>query len=189
MDLIHQLNYKTFVEEIPQHQQNRWKRLVDARFHAENTYNHLRIWKAMWRLVGMLAARGKRPFSLDQKLENPRFLSAARTGGVRNPFAFGGQKIRCTGQVFQGLMALMWQLFVDNNFDLGIISGTTRQRKLYEHVGFIPFGPLVGAEGAQYQPMYLSIESFEAGARDFLTSRYAKKASHGRYDSDFARGL
>src|SRR5581483_1913949 len=28
-----------------------------------------------------------------------------------------------------------------------------------------------GAEVAQFQPMYLSIESFEAGVRDFLSSR------------------
>ena len=168
-DLIHQLNYKTFVEEIPQHQQNPLKRLVD-RFHAENTYI---ICLSGRRLVGMLAARGKRPFSLDQKLENlDSYLPPGRA--VCEIRLLSVDKKFRTGQVFQGLMALMWQFFVDNNFDLGIISGTTRQRKLYEHVGFIPFGPLVGAEGAQYQPMYLSIESFEAGARDFLTSRYAK---------------
>ena len=36
-ELIHRLNYRTFVEEIPQHSANREKRLVD-RFHKENTY-------------------------------------------------------------------------------------------------------------------------------------------------------
>src|SRR5438067_8809576 len=34
---IFRLNYKTFVEEIPQHPPNPEKRLVD-RFHHENTY-------------------------------------------------------------------------------------------------------------------------------------------------------
>ena len=34
---IHQLNYKTFVEEIPQHQQNTEKMLVD-KFHNKNKY-------------------------------------------------------------------------------------------------------------------------------------------------------
>src|ERR1700722_2268906 len=63
-DLIHQLNYKTFVEEIPQHQPSPLKRMVD-RFHAENTYI---ICLSGRQLVGMLALRGKRPFSLDQKL-------------------------------------------------------------------------------------------------------------------------
>ena len=36
-ELIHRLNYKTFVEEIPQHQASPAQRLVD-KFHAENTY-------------------------------------------------------------------------------------------------------------------------------------------------------
>ena len=35
-EAIHRLNYKTFVEEIPQHEQNAEERLVD-KFHAENT--------------------------------------------------------------------------------------------------------------------------------------------------------
>jgi len=168
-DLIHQLNYKTFVEEIPQHHASQAKRMVD-RFHAENTYI---ICLSGQRLVGMLAARGKRPFSLDQKLDNlDSYLPAGRALCEIRLLSVD-RKFR-TGQVFQGLMALMWQFFVDNNFDLGLISGTTRQLKLYQHLGFIPFGPLVGSEGAMFQPMYLSIESFEAGARDFLTSRYAK---------------
>ena len=36
-EAIHSLNYKTFVEEIPQHQHSGEKRLVD-KFHRENTY-------------------------------------------------------------------------------------------------------------------------------------------------------
>ena len=43
---IHSLNYKTFVEEIPQHSQNSVGILVD-RYHKENTYiiclRHLNI--------------------------------------------------------------------------------------------------------------------------------------------------
>src|SRR5438105_1268809 len=71
---IHRLNYKTFVEEIPQHQASPAQRLVD-KFHAENTYL---ICLCARKLVGMLAARGARPFSLDQKLEK---LDAYLPGG------------------------------------------------------------------------------------------------------------
>ena len=63
---IHRLNYRTFVEEIPQHTASPGQRLVD-KFHAENTYL---IGLAGKKLVGMLAVRGNRPFSLDQKLAN-----------------------------------------------------------------------------------------------------------------------
>src|SRR5215470_12628187 len=65
-ELIHRLNYKTFVEEIPQHKSSPTHRLVD-KFHPENTYL---ICLCGRKLAGMLAVRGHRPFSLDQKLEN-----------------------------------------------------------------------------------------------------------------------
>ena len=61
---VHQLNYRTFVEEIPQHQASSTPRLVD-KFHGENTYL---VCLCGNQVVGMIAARGRRPFSLDQKL-------------------------------------------------------------------------------------------------------------------------
>src|SRR3954467_1315088 len=63
-EAIHRLNYKTFVEEIPQHARNPEQRLVD-KFHAENTYA---ICMQDDQLVGMVAGRGQRPFSLDAKV-------------------------------------------------------------------------------------------------------------------------
>jgi aspartate aminotransferase-like enzyme len=168
-DLIHQLNYKTFVEEIPQHSPSPTRRRVDP-FHAENTYQ---ICLAGRRLAGMLALRGKRPFSLDQKLPNlDSYLPPGRS--ICEIRLLSVDKKFRTGQVFQGLMAMVWQFFIENGYDLAVISGTTRQFRLYHHIGFIPFGPLTGVEGAQFQPMYLSIESFEAGVRDFLNARNAR---------------
>jgi aspartate aminotransferase-like enzyme len=168
-DLIHQLNYKTFVEEIPQHSPSASKRRVDP-FHEENTYL---ICLSGRKLAGMLCLRAKRPFSLDQKLPDldtylppGRNLCEIRLLSVDKKFR--------TGQVFQGLMALVWQYFIENGHDMALISGTTRQFRLYHHIGFIPFGPLTGVEGAQFQPMYLSIESFEAGVREFLSARNAR---------------
>src|SRR6266511_3596364 len=64
MEAIHRLNYKTFVEEIPQHERNPQQRLVD-KFHAENTYA---ICLANDELVGMVCGRSQRPFSLDKKV-------------------------------------------------------------------------------------------------------------------------
>lgn len=65
-EAIHALNYRTFVEEIPQHPPNPEHRLVDV-FHDENTYA---ICIADGHLVGMIAARAQRPFSLERKLDN-----------------------------------------------------------------------------------------------------------------------
>jgi len=169
---IHRLNYKTFVEEIPQHKASPTQRLVD-KFHAENTYL---ICLSNQKLAGMLAVRGHRPFSLDQKLPNlDAFLPAGRTVCEIRLLAIE-KKFRGArgGQVLQGILALLWQHGVEKGYDLAIISGTTRQQRLYQHLGFVPFGPLVGSGEAQFQPMYVTLETFEVTAREFLRSSPAR---------------
>lgn len=167
-EAIHHLNYKTFVEEIPQHQPSPAQRLVD-KFHAENVYL---ICLNGRKLAGMLAVRGRRPFSLDQKVANldsylpgGRKISEIRLLAIEKKYrgAHGGQ-------VLQGILALLWQHSVEQGYDFAVISGTLRQIKLYRHLGFIPFGPVVGGGEAQYQPMYITLETFEAAAREFLRS-------------------
>jgi aspartate aminotransferase-like enzyme len=169
---IHRLNYKTFVEEIPQHQASATQRLVD-KFHAENTYL---ICLSHQKLAGMLAVRGNRPFSLDQKLPNlDAYLPAGRTVCEIRLLAIE-KKFRGArgGQVLQGILALLWQHGVEKGYDLAIISGTTRQQRFYQHLGFVPFGPLVGSGDAQFQPMYVTLETFEVTAREFLRSSPAR---------------
>ncbi|HEX3625218.1 MAG TPA: aminotransferase class V-fold PLP-dependent enzyme [Verrucomicrobiae bacterium] len=169
---IHRLNYKTFVEEIPQHQASPSQRLVD-KFHPENTYL---ICLQNQKLIGMLAVRGSRPFSLDQKLPNlDSFLPPGRTICEIRLLAIE-KKFRGArgGQVLQGILALLWQHGVEKNYGLAIISGTTRQSKLYQHLGFVPFGTVVGGGDAQFQPMYVTLETFEVTAREFLRSSPAR---------------
>ena len=165
-EAIHHLNYKTFVEEIPQHAPSPSQRLVD-KFHAENTY--LTCFSGR-KLAGMLAVRGKRPFSLDLKLENlDSYLPAGRKICEVRLLAIE-KKYRGSrgGQLLAGLLAQLWQHGVEQGYDLAVISGTTRQEKLYRHLGFIPFGPLVGKGDALFQPMLITFETFEASAREFL---------------------
>jgi aspartate aminotransferase-like enzyme len=162
---IHRLNYKTFVEEIPQHQRSASNRLVD-KFHTENAYL---ICLSGQKLAGMLAARGNRPFSLDGKLAGldshlpmgPR-LFEVRLLAIEKQFR--------GAQILQGLLALLWQHAVEKGYGMAVISATTKQRRLYQHLGFVPFGPLVGSDEAQFQPMYVTIETFESAAREFLRS-------------------
>ncbi|MFZ0828385.1 MAG: aminotransferase class V-fold PLP-dependent enzyme [Verrucomicrobiia bacterium] len=174
---IHRLNYRTFVEEIPQHQPSTHQRLVD-KFHVENVYL---ICLSHQKLVGMLAVRGHRPFSLDQKLPQlDSFLPPGRTICEIRLLAIE-KKFRGArgGQVLQGILALLWQLGVEKGYDLAIISGTTRQAKLYQHLGFVPFGPLVGSGDAQFQPMYVTLETFEVTAREFLRASPARSFQPG----------
>src|SRR5438046_970609 len=170
---IHRLNYKTFVEEIPQHKASPTQRLVD-KFHSENTYL---ICLSGRQLAGMLAVRGDRPFSLDQKLENlDSYLPAGRKICEIRLLAIE-KKFR-GAQVLQGILALLWQHGIEKGYDLAIISGTTRQFRLYQHLGFVPFGPVVGTGDAQFQPMYVTLETFEAAAREFLRSSPSRAFQH-----------
>ena len=160
---VHELNYRTFVEEIPQHQASSTPRLVD-KFHNENTYL---VCVCGEQVVGMVAARGRRPFSLDQKLPNlDSYLPPGRRACEIRLLSV--QKEFRNGQVFRGLTALMWQFGTEHGYDLGVISGTTRQQRLYRHLGFVPFGPQVGKGEAMFQPMYLTLEKFEKQAEIFL---------------------
>ena len=155
IEAIHRLNYKTFVEEIPQHERNAEERLED-KFHAENTYA---ICLDGDRLVGMVAGRGNRPFSLDLKLPNlDSHLPPGRK--VMEVRLLSVEKEYRNGFVFSRLAGLLAQHFRGLGYDLAIISGTVRQLKLYRHLGFEPFGPPVGSEEAQFQPMFLTLETF-----------------------------
>ncbi len=157
---IHALNYRTFVEEIPQHAANPDRKLID-RFHEQNTYLICLRGK---RLVGMMALRGERPFSLDAKLPAlDTYLPPGRSlCEVRLLAVEPGQR---RGRVFWGLARLVWEHFRGRGWDMAVASCTPRQMKLYEHMGFVPFGPLVGTAEAPFQPMYLTIEMFEERTR------------------------
>ncbi len=148
---IHRLNYRTFVEEVPQHEPNPDGRLVD-KFHDENTYA---ICLCNGDLRGMAAIRGKRPFSLDEKLGDV---------GAYFPQAHSICEIRLLAiennyrgsRIFQGLLELLMDYYEEHGHDLVIISAVVGQIKLYSNIGFVPFGPLVGTDRARFQPMYLN---------------------------------
>src|SRR4051812_13427909 len=85
-EAIHRLNHHTFVHEIPQHRAQPSGRLIDA-FHAENTYV---VCVRGDQLLGMVAVRGTRPFSLDGKVPDlDTYLPPERRGGGVRVLAVG----------------------------------------------------------------------------------------------------
>lgn len=154
-EAIHQLNYRTFVEEIPQHPPNAQRRLVD-RFHDENTYA---IALEGDELVGMIAGRARRPFSLDAKLADldAHLPTHQRAMEVRLLAVAPDWR---KASVFARLAGVLGREFRDKGCDLALISGTTRELKLYAHLGFQPFGPRVGSGDAVYQPMWLRLPDY-----------------------------
>jgi aspartate aminotransferase-like enzyme/GNAT superfamily N-acetyltransferase len=160
---IHRLNFRTFVEERPQHPRNAAGRLVDRR-HEHNTYV---ICLAGGALAGMVALGARRPFSLDEKLPD---LDACLPYGSRpcEVRLLAVEPRYRKSAVFPGLVAHLARLAIDRGHDLALISGTTRQLKLYAHLGFTPFGPRVGSAAAPYQPMMLTLGRFRHGAQRTL---------------------
>ena len=161
IEQVHALHYKAFVEEIPQYAPNENERHVD-RFHDENEYIVALDGETV---IGSIAVRGTRPFSLDGKLENlDQFLPAGyRYCEIR---LLNVARDHRTGNVLPGLLAGAWSYATERGFDAAVISATTRQLKLYEHLGFVPFGPLVGTCEAPFQPMYLTVDAFREGRRN-----------------------
>ncbi|MGG4167893.1 aminotransferase class V-fold PLP-dependent enzyme [Rossellomorea vietnamensis] len=159
---IYSLNYQTFVEEIPQHEGNDRFMLVD-KFHDENTYV---IAKADDEVVGMIAVRSERPFSLDQKLGNLDEYLPDRAVPCEIRLLSVKEAYRST-RVFYQLCDRLVSYCLDQGYTMALISGTVRQLKLYKRIGFLPFAELVGEEEARFQPMYLTRESFETSTKAF----------------------
>jgi len=155
IEQIHRLNHRVFAEEIPQHPRQPDGKLVD-RFHDENT--HIIATRGE-EVIGMVCYRGERPFSLDHKLPDlDRYLpEGRRVCEVRLLATIPEAR---TGIVFRGLIETLARRAVDDGYTSAVISGTVRQAKLYRHLGFLPFGPLVGTPEAPYQPMILSLSDF-----------------------------
>ena len=149
---IHELNYKTFVEEIPQHQQNAEKKLVD-KFHNKNKYI---IAKTGERVIGMVCYNMERPFSLDEKLPDlNNYLPEHSNIAEIRLLAVQPEQRKAT--IAYRLLQYLCKVLIQSQANAAVISGTTRQLRLYEKMGFVPFGPLVGSSNAFYQPMYITL--------------------------------
>jgi len=156
---IHELNYRTFAEEIPQHERNETHQLID-KFHDENTYI---ICNKKTQVVGMIAVRSKRPFSLDGKIglvEDHLPFQADNPVEIR---LLAIEPNYRNGRAFLGLTQALVQYCLKAGYDAALISGTVREQKLYGQLGFLPFAQLTGTREAAFQPMYLTKETFDAG--------------------------
>ena len=60
--------------------------------------------------------------------------------------------------MFQLRFSIISNVLIQSQVNAAVISGTTRQLRLYKKIGFVPFGPLVGSANASYQPMYITIK-------------------------------
>ena len=156
---IHRLNYRTFVEEIPQHESNPDGRLVD-RFHDENTYV---VCTTGERIVGMICVRDRRPFSVDQKIgpfedHLPAGMPRpARPCEVRLLAIEPGHR---HGLVILGLFRTLLRIGLERGYDFALMSGRPANMRLYRALGFRPFGPPTGTAEAPFVSMYATQDLF-----------------------------
>lgn len=163
MEQVKSLNYETFVEEIPQHASNATKELTDV-FHDQNTYILCVHEK---QVLAMLAVRGQRPFSLDRKLKDlDSYLPPGRT--LCEVRLLAARKGIRHSRIVRGLLAETVAYCIHQGYDTALISGYLEQIKLYKHLGFVPFGPVVGTPPALFQPMYLTTQAHAASKTSFL---------------------
>jgi aspartate aminotransferase-like enzyme len=170
---IRALNYRTFVEEIPQHSPNPDRSLAD-RFERESIYCICLCGNAV---IAMVAIRSNRPFSLDAKLPSlDTYLPPHKSACEIRLLAI--EPKHRNGRILTGLVGMVFEFFEMRAHDLALISGTLRQTRLYRHLGFQAFGPVVGSPDAQYQPMYQFVDHFRhrtgelrSEALDDLTQR------------------
>jgi Acetyltransferase (GNAT) family len=158
-DQIHALNYRTFVEEVPQHHPNLERRLVD-RFHDQNTYVICKFGEVV---VGMVCVRDRRPFSVDEKIgpfegHLPAGVPVpARPCEIRLLAIEPGHR---GGRVIFGLLSHLLRLGLERGYDFALMSGRPANMALYGALGFRKFGPITGSAEAPFQPMYASAELF-----------------------------
>ena len=151
---IHRLNYTTFVEEIPQHHVNDERVLVD-RFQESSRYI---LAKRNEEVIGMVCYNLQRPFSLDEKMEDlDKYLPQHnRLAEVRLLAVYQNER---KTTITYNLLKYLCKTLIDIGVDAAVICGITSQLRLYSHIGFCPFGSLVGTEGALYQPMFITLNA------------------------------
>lgn len=158
-EAIAKLNYDTFVEEIPQHEQHPSGKRQDA-FHHENTY--LIVLKDQ-ELVGMIAIRDQRPFSLDHKigLVEDALPEEALNGKLCEIRLLSVRREHRNGRVFFMLARALADYAYEKGYGAAVISGTVRELKLYGQLGFKAFAKPVGSEEAAFVPMFLTKQYYE----------------------------
>lgn len=153
---VHRLNYRTFVREIPQHQDTGGDVLVD-KFHKKNTYL---IAKKGNDVVGMLSAHSEAPFSVESRLPDLSVLTreGMKPVEIRLLAVEPGER---QSPVVGGLVYALYQFAMARGFTHFVISGVAEQEDFYRHIGFDPLGPAVGTGRARFIPMIASMSDVD----------------------------
>ena len=149
---VHRLNHRTFVDEIPQHQPTGNGILVD-KFHHKNVYL---IVLREDRVVGMVSTHDEPPFSIADRLPDPKILDRHGTRPLEVRLLAIEPRER-NNTLFFGLIWTLYAYAQKNDYTHLFISGIEKRLELYKRLGFRPLGPAVGSGEAAFVPMVQTI--------------------------------
>jgi len=154
---IHELNFQTFVREVPQHIDPGNGQLVD-KFHAKNQYF---LARRDGEIVGMIAVHDEAPFSVTKRLPDPNILPGLGSKPIEVRL-LAIQPDQRNRMVFAGLLWLVYQYINDGEYSHLLISAFADRLTLYHRLGFQELGPAVPDGEASFVPMVCRPDQFPA---------------------------
>ena len=188
LEQVHQLNYRTFVREIPQYPDDGNGYLID-KFHDKNIYF---VCLRSDRVVGMISCHDGPPFSVAERLSDPSILyrPGMRPMEVR---LLAIEPAERHSTVFLGLLWALYEYTQDNGYTDLFISGVANRVSLYQHMGFAPLGPAVPSGRASFVPMRATLRHVEEKLhramslwRKHLRRARVRRSAPGNGDADRA---
>ncbi len=152
LEQVHRLNYRTFVDEIPQHEDTGDGLLVD-KFHDKNAYF---IVLRQGRVVGMLGVHGQPPFSVAARLPEPDMLARPGTRPLEVRL-LAIEPAERNSTMFYGLIWTLYNFAEANGYTHLFISGIEERVTMYKRIGFRVLGPAVPSGGARFVPMVFTV--------------------------------
>ncbi len=156
LEQVFRLNHDVFAGELRQHHPSDEGRLVD-KFHEKNLYL---IALEDERVIGMLTTHDEPPFSVADRLADPRVLEPF--GRIVEVRLLAIEPEHRNRQVLTGLFTLLYENV--HTYDSIAISGYVEQSPMYYKLGFQALGPAVTSGKAQYIPMAAKIVELRARA-------------------------
>ncbi len=145
---IHRLNYRTFVEEVPQYAPSGSGRLVD-KFHHKSIY-FVALRGGV--LAGMVSVHGEPPFSVATRLSDPSILVRAGCRPMKVRLLAVEPRER-SGNVLIGLLWMCLEHAREDGYTDVFISGVVDRVEMYRRIGFEPLGPSVPCGSTSFVPM------------------------------------
>ena len=149
---IHQLNFRTFVHEIPQHSDPGTGRLVD-KFHEKSAYF---IVVREGRVIGMVSSHDQPPFSVADRLADREILERPGMRPLEVRLLALEPDAR-NSTVFFGLVWSLYEHARSEGYTHLYISGLQEREMLYKRLGFEVLGSPVSSGKASFIPMVLTI--------------------------------